>query len=303
MDRAMIPSDLIQRAEAVRIEDETERRGIKLIGRVDRCGPCPLCGGRDRFSINIRKQVFLCRGCVAAGDVISLVQFLDGCDFRGAVERLTGESASPRQPHGPPQAVADDSAATRTADALKVWREGVDPRGTLAEIYLADRGLDLGEDIAGDVLRWHPRTKAMLALFRDIRTDEPRALCRTFLDQDGRKIERKFLGPVRGCAVKLDADEEVTHGLHIAEGVETAMAARQLGLRPTWALGSAGAVAAFPVLGRIEVLTLLAEHCEVNTRAIKQCADRWYEAGRGVIIIEPKRGKDMNDALLRRVRS
>jgi putative DNA primase/helicase len=86
--------------------------------------------------------------------------------------------------------------------------------------------------------------------------------------------------------------------LHVGEGVETCMAARQLGLRPTWALGSAGAVAAFPVLGRIECLTLLAEHCEVNTRAVKQCADRWYEAGREVIIIEPKRGKDLNDALL-----
>jgi putative DNA primase/helicase len=178
----------------------------------------------------------------------------------------------------------------------------VDPRGTLAEHYLAGRGLDLGEDIAGDVLRWHPGIRAMLALFRDIRTDELRAICRTFLDHVGRKIERKFFGPVGGCAIKLDADEEVRGGLHVAEGVETAMAARQLGLRPTWALGSAGAVAAFPVLGGIECLTLLAEHCEVNARAVKQCAARWYEAGREVIINEPKRGKDLNDALLRRAR-
>ena len=57
MGGAMIPSDLIERASAVRIEDEIERRGIKLVGRVDRCGPCPQCGGKDRFSINVRKQV------------------------------------------------------------------------------------------------------------------------------------------------------------------------------------------------------------------------------------------------------
>ena len=76
------------------------------------------------------------------------------------------------------------------------------------------------------------------------------------------------------------------------------MAARQLGLRPAWALGSAGAVAAFAVLTRIETLTLLAERCEANARAVEQCAARWYEAGREVIIIEPKRGKDMNDSLL-----
>ena len=53
-----MPADLITRAHAVRIEDEVERRGIKLVGRIDRCGPCPQCGGQDRFSINVRKTSF-----------------------------------------------------------------------------------------------------------------------------------------------------------------------------------------------------------------------------------------------------
>jgi putative DNA primase/helicase len=137
--------------------------------------------------------------------------------------------------------------------------------------------------------------------FRDIRTDEPRAISRTFINDAGMKIERKFLGPVAGCAVKLDADEEVTNGLHIGEGVETTMTARQAEYRrPAWALGSAGAIAAFPVLSGIECLTLLAEHCDVSARAIKQCGDRWHEAGREVLINEPIGGKDLNDALQRR---
>jgi DNA primase len=98
MGGAMIPSDLIERASAVRIEDEIERRG-KLVGRVDRCGPCPQCGGKDRFSINVRKQVFLCRSCAARGNVITLVRFLDGCGFHEALERLTGERApAPSRP-------------------------------------------------------------------------------------------------------------------------------------------------------------------------------------------------------------
>jgi DNA primase len=68
---------LIEQARAVRIEDEIQRRGIKLRGNgVDRCGPCPQCGGDDRFAINIKKQIFNCRGCGAKGDVISLVQHL-----------------------------------------------------------------------------------------------------------------------------------------------------------------------------------------------------------------------------------
>ena len=46
---------------------------------------------------------------------------------------------------------------------------------------------------------------------------------------EARKIERKFLGPVAGAAIKLDADEDVLGGLHIGEGIETCLAARMLG--------------------------------------------------------------------------
>jgi hypothetical protein len=80
-------------ARSVRIEDELARRGVKLRGRADRCGPCPRCGGDDRFSINVKKQVFNCRQCGAkGGGSIDLVMFLDGCDFNGAVTYFAGAS-------------------------------------------------------------------------------------------------------------------------------------------------------------------------------------------------------------------
>jgi phage/plasmid primase-like uncharacterized protein len=53
-------------------------------------GPCPRCGGRDRFQISLRKRLFLCRG-TAAGDVIDLVRHIDDCSFAAAVETLTGQ--------------------------------------------------------------------------------------------------------------------------------------------------------------------------------------------------------------------
>jgi putative DNA primase/helicase len=89
----------------------------------------------------------------------------------------------------------------------------------------------------------------------------------------------------------------VLGGLRIGEGIETALAARQLGLRPTWALGSAGAVAAFPVLNGIEALTLLREHDAANARAADAVTARWQSAGREVFDAWPKKGKDVNDAL------
>jgi hypothetical protein len=85
-------------ARAVRIEDEILRRGIKLRGGIDRCGPCPRCGGDDRFAINVQKQCWNCRGCNVGGDVIALVEHLDNCDFVAACTTLTGEP--PPKPNG-----------------------------------------------------------------------------------------------------------------------------------------------------------------------------------------------------------
>lgn len=81
-----------RRAKEVRIQDVIAARGIPLRGRgADRCGPCPRCGGRDRFAINVRKRVFLCRQCGGRGDVIDLVAFLDNCDRLTAARALINE--------------------------------------------------------------------------------------------------------------------------------------------------------------------------------------------------------------------
>jgi putative DNA primase/helicase len=179
--------------------------------------------------------------------------------------------------------------------ALRLWDQGVAIGGTLAQAYLESRGIV--EDPDTESLRWHAPTRAMLALFRNIITDEPQAVSRTFINPNGTKRERKFLGPVKGAAIKLDADEEVTNGLHIGEGIETCLSARLLGLRPTWALGSASAIAAFPVLDGVECLSLLREHDEANKRGADACGTRWHAAGREVVDIRPIAGKDLNDSV------
>jgi putative DNA primase/helicase len=181
--------------------------------------------------------------------------------------------------------------------AIELWRASVEPRGTLVERYLSYRRLELGDDIAGTVLRWHAGIGAMVALLRNIQTNEPQSISRTFLDKDGNKLERKFLGPVGGAAIKLDADENVHSGLYIGEGVETCLAARQIGLKPTWALGSCMAIGAFPVLSGIECLSILRERDEANRRNADACAMRWHSAGRCVFNVKPNVGKDINDAI------
>ena len=192
--------------------------------------------------------------------------------------------------------VSDDDE--RIADAIALFRESVDPRGTAAERYFVSRRLEVA-DLASRVLRWNERIGAVIALFRNIHTGGPQAVARTFLDADARKIERKFLGPVGGAALMLDAFDAVTGGIHIGEGLETCQAARQLGLRPTWALGSAGAIAAFPILAGVECLTLLGENDLASENAVRTCGERWHEANRIVLINRPLKVKDLNDAIRR----
>ena len=84
--------DWVARARAVPIEAEIERRGVKLRREgLEHVGPCPKCGGTDRFSINTKKGLWNCRKCSVGGDVIQLVKHLDGVDFNAACAALAGE--------------------------------------------------------------------------------------------------------------------------------------------------------------------------------------------------------------------
>ena len=198
--------------------------------------------------------------------------------------------------------------AARIARAVAIWSEAVDAHGTVVERYLASRGLNLPEGV--EALRFHPRcpwrdeaenraiyVPAMVALMRSVNTDEPQGIHRTRLSAEGVKVGRRMLGIAANAAVKVDADDAVAGGVAIGEGIETVLAARQLGFRPAWALASAGAIAAFPVLGGMEALTLLAENDLASDRAISQCATRWHGAGREVTVVTPNFGSDLADVI------
>ncbi len=209
--------------------------------------------------------------------------------------------------------VQDDlpDRSVRMARATALWNEASDARGTIVETYLASRGLQLNlVDNVNEVIRYHPRcpwrdetenrtifVPAMIAAMRSIGGDALQAVHRTRLTPGGAKVDRRMLGIAAGTAIKLDPDDTVTMGLAIGEGIETVLAARVLDFMPAWAVASAGAIASFPVLPGIKCLTLLAENDTTNATAIEVCARRWHEAGREVIVVEPKSGSDLNDAM------
>ncbi len=240
--------------------------------------------------------------------------------FRGALAWL-GEAphhrsaAALQRPVAPPEAPrgACDAADLRKRWSVNlgraIWREAMAPAGTLAEAYLASRGLTLPADAP---LRFHPCAwrnsdngapgPAMVALMTMPETGEPCGAHVTYLRADGGgKADGAKPKIMLGAAgvIRLVPDEEVTTGLGLAEGIETALAVMQrTGWAPVWAATSAGAIDRFPVLPGIEALTIFADADGAGINAARACGRRWAEAGREARLLAPPAG-DWDDTLPR----
>jgi putative DNA primase/helicase len=227
------------------------------------------------------------------------VHMKDLCAFDIAAVDVEAE----RQPHS-------DDDCIRITRAVRIWHEGRDPRGTLAEKYLNEqRKLDLPDSLCGEVLRFHPHCPwrdentgsaifipALIVAFRSIDDGDITGIHRIALNLDGTKRDRRMLGITRRTAIKLDLPGDI---LVIGEGVETCMAARELGFLPAWALGSVGQISSFPVIDGIKTLTILGETGKASADAVAFCTPRWHAAGRRVRVITPDDGcSDLNDELI-----
>jgi putative DNA primase/helicase len=250
------------------------------------------------------------------GDLFALITRQRGGTFPDALKYardFCGMRINTARPSSSP-APDDDERAKRAVELFNVAGSVDHP---IAKRYLERRKLILPDGVHGNVLRFHKhcpfgpgeRHPALIALYRDISSDEPRAISRTALTAEGVKIDRKMLGPIAGTACKLSPDEDVTLGLHIAEGVETGIAAMMLDFVPMWALGSAGAIANFPVLSGIDCLTIITDHDKFNPKtgrkagqaAARACSQRWTGSGIAVRRVTPTAtGEDMADIIQRR---
>lgn len=85
----------------------------------DIAGPCPACGGRDRFAVHLVKRKFNCRNCEAkGGDALSLALVGEHVSFVQACEELAGRER--------PQRVAAETDEEKAA--RKARREALDRR-------------------------------------------------------------------------------------------------------------------------------------------------------------------------------
>jgi hypothetical protein len=296
-------------------------------------GLCPFHTEKSP-SFYVHADHYHCFGCSAHGDAVDWLMKTRGMTLRQVYTYLADEAPT-RVALTPitPLAGGPDPAPNPTAKLSRhVWDEGEDPAGTLVEVYLRSRALQLPEvwlaqptigfeTEPGRVLRFHPWCQrgprslpggpyyapAMLALMTCPITGRPLGTHRTFLlpDGSGKAPEIKagnqllrsksILG--NWGVIRLCPDEEVGRALAIAEGIETAMSVMQfMGWGPAvWAAGSAGKLSSLPVLDGIEALHIYADHDTAGFTSSRECAARWLQDDREVFLNDPPEGKDWND--------
>lgn len=263
-------------------------------------------GRKGSFALTVERGFWYDHENDVGGDMISFIAMERGCSVGDAIayafENFLGPSWSGAAASARPLEPEPDDAE-KTGRAPAIWSEVMPVCGTLAEVYLNNRGIYVPDE-ALSVLGLHRhcpfegrRAPALIALVEHIITGEPLAIHRRELTQEATKAgPAKALGPVAGGAIKLA--RPVNGELTIGEGVETCLAGMQLGYGPAWSAISAGGIKNFPVLGYIDRLTILVDHDEAGESAAKECRARWQRAGKSVCLVMPDPpGWDMNDFL------
>ena len=258
-----MPSVTVERARG-RWRDILPLLGVDPRFLVNRHGPCPLCGGRDRYRFDDRdgSGSYYCNQC-GAGDGVVLLRKLHNWSFReaaDAVDEVIGKTPPPKvEQH------RQDDGRTRNAEyAQRIMAEATDPRVVVD--YLASRGLSTFPDC----LLGHPalayshdgafygRKPAIVAPITDP-TGDLVGLHRIWADRDlptRKKLAPKF-GNLAGAACRLFEVEAVAG---IAEGVETAVACYELFAIPTWATIFADGLKKFEPPDGVKTVVIFADN-------------------------------------------
>lgn len=294
-------------------------------------GPCPCCGGRDRFRWDDKNESgsFFCTNC-GSGDGFKLVQLVRGCSPKESlnlVSNLLGVGGNlpdlrpqlhTREPRE--SEVQPDKRKKKLID--RVWHESVAiSEGDPAWTYLtATRGLPLFT--VPDTLRLHPTLgywvedapssykllgtyPAMVAAVVSADGDLV-SVHRTFLTQDGKKAPvaspKKLMAPeTRGCtmgaAIRL---QDAGHLLAVTEGIETGLAVHLATGYPVWAGVTANGVASLVVPEGVKQVGIFGDNDSAGQDAALKLASRLCDQGLSVrIVLPPEQGTDWLDVYIR----
>ena len=267
-------------------------------------GPCPACGGKDRFRFDDKdgRGTFFCSHC-GAGDGFSLLGLAKGWSFRDAAREIEAVVGAISPVSRPTSAGGDPLEVCR-----RVWGESLrvtadDPVGR----YLHRRCADV---LVPSCIRFHPalvyrhddgsmtKHPAMICRIQDA-NGQGVALHRTYLTAGGEKAAvscvRKVLGKIPpSSAVRLFP---ATACMGVAEGMETALSAFLSFGVPTWAAVSAAGLEKWTPPAGTKHVTIFGDNDQNGTgqAAAWALAKRLIAAGLVVEVKIPDQPGDWND--------
>lgn len=264
-------------------------------------GPCPLCGGKDRYRWDNKagRGSWFCSHC-GSGDGFKLLLKLNDWTFPKAareVERVLGLSSADEK-----HEFNDES---KRQAIRRVWKEASPIiQGDKVWEYLVNRA---GITSIPKSLRFHPNLfydkqhsfPAMVALVT-MPDGTPTNLHRTWLDGKGGKApiednKKVMAGPIKTASIRL---APVGRHLGLAEGIETALAAASFSKLPVWACISANGMQQWEAPEGVEEVTIFADNDENYTgqNAAYALARRLAMGGMKVEVAVPaKVGTDWAD--------
>ena len=250
-------------------EDWAQACGLKKQGR-EWVGPCPLCGGKDRFHVRDGDSTVLvgCRGCIDGrdpsirrqryGEIVQTVFGIDGFSapvahwFDQKRTRKPASDSGRSSSYPPPEGI----------DPATLWGSCTDATDTPAHAYLTKRLVwpPAGRDLLPPppTIRWlqasaAPRTlglppNAVGAVAFRYDTDERHAVAVSLeaLTESGERLQdrwRRTHGTKRGARFVVSAQRT---RLVVCEGEVSALACHWLYPGATvWALGGTAGLSAF----------------------------------------------------------
>jgi len=308
----------IKTAAAGRWREILTALGVQQEFLVNRHGPCPVCGGRDRFRFDNKgdQGTFFCTGC-GAGDGFKLLMLFRSIGFREAVELVASVlgGVSVDRTSGTRKNVSQQQKTDWQAyhNILSLWQRGllISPSDAAGKYLLETRGINIAEFPAA--LRFVPDLEfgksgeqypSMLAGFTNS-GGELVQVERFILTETGQRAfpKHKFWmpgwreGAMKGGSIKLF---EPTDVLAVGEGVETCLAFHAHTGIPVWAAANAGMLEQVIVPPAVTRIIILADNDSHKTDAGRKAAEalavRLSEERHDVSILMPDEpGTDFAD--------
>ena len=269
----------------------------------NRHGPCPLCGGVDRYRFDNLDDdgTYYCNQC-GPGNGMTMVRKLRSVDFKTACDIIRGTGRF--EPYIPPppaerkrrSSVARIELAMDHARDPRVVDEYLTRRGIKArsDVLLGDRSCPYYDSKTGEFLGKYPALVAPI-----LAGDDTLESVQRIYDAPV-EPRKKVMTPVHtitGAAVHLFRPNGV---LGVAEGIETALAAHQLYNKPVWATISEGGMQAFEPPPTVKQVIIFGDNDEsfVGQQAAYQLAKKLTQKGfKADVILPQKAGTDWLDVL------